>query len=92
MSSPGLDRILKIPGDLERNAGKWVCVKLLEAESGQKVVRGRIGTVTGEGFGLLMETGKKSSTIQIRFSNVRSVQAEFWKPVPLRSAQGANLS
>ena len=92
VSSPGLDRILKIPGDLERNAGKWICVKLVEAMSGQKVVRGRIGTVAGEGFDLVMEAGKKSSTIQIRYSNVRSVQAEFWKPVPLTSAQGANRS
>ncbi|MCL4486017.1 MAG: ribosome maturation factor RimP [Nitrospirae bacterium] len=92
VSSPGLDRILKIPGDLEKNAGKWVSVKLLEPVSGQKVLRGRIGAVSEEGFDLLVETGKKSSTIQVGFSNVRSVQAEFWRPVPVPSARGADRS
>ena len=82
VSSPGLDRMLKIPVDLERNPGRWVNVKLVEAMSGQKVWKGRIGAVTAEGFELLVSSGKKSATLEISFSNVKSVQAEFWRSVP----------
>ena len=79
VSSPGLDRVLKLPNDLEKNPGKWVSVKLIEAMSAQKVLKGRIGSVDEHGFELLMEVGKKRSVVSVMFSNVKSVQAEFWK-------------
>ncbi len=92
VSSPGLDRMLKIPADLERNPGQWVNVKLVEAVSGQKVWKGRIGAVSAEGFELLVSSGKKSAILQVLFSNVRSVQAEFWRPVPAPKDREATRS
>jgi len=82
VSSPGLDRVLRVPDDLFRNPGKWVCVKLNSAISSQKVLRGRIGLVSEAGFELLVTAGKKEEKIPIDFLNVKSAQAEFWKPVP----------
>jgi ribosome maturation factor RimP len=81
ISSPGLDRILKIPAELSRNPGKWVLVKLHNAVLDEKVWRGRIGAVGEAGFEILVDSGKTKEKIHIDFMNVKSVQAEFWKPV-----------
>ncbi len=82
VSSPGLDRILKIPGDLAKNRGKWISLKLIEPLSGQKVLRGRIGNVLENQFDLMIESGKKKTSVPVMFSNIKSGQAEFWRPVP----------
>jgi ribosome maturation factor RimP len=82
VSSPGLDRMLKLPEDLRKNPGQWVSVKLSEEIEGQKVLKGRIGPVGEEGFDLIVEAGKKSKTLSIPFAILRSAQAEFWRPVP----------
>ena len=82
VSSPGLDRLLRIPVDLLSNTGKWVVVKLAVALEGQKVLRGRIGTCSEAGFELHVATGKTGTVVFVEFSAIKSVQAEFWKPSP----------
>ena len=81
VSSPGLDRDLRVPAELPKNSGKWICVKLNAAVSNQKVLRGKIGSVSETGFDLLVFSGKKEEKIFISFQNVKNIQAEFWKPV-----------
>ena len=88
VSSPGLDRLLKIPEDLRKNEGKWVSLKLVDAIDGQKVLKGRIGSVGDEGFSLHVDAGKKSRILEVPFLQLRSVQAEFWRPVPLAQEKG----
>lgn len=82
VSSPGLDRLLRIPADLLSNEGKWVMVKLVVALEGQKVLRGRIGKCSGAGFELHVATGKTGKVVFVEFPAIKSVQAEFWKPSP----------
>ena len=83
VSSPGLDRLLKIPEDLRKNEGKWVSLKLVDAIEGQKVLKGRIGSVGDAGFFLHVDAGKKSRILEVPFLQLRSVQAEFWRPAPV---------
>lgn len=82
VSSPGLDRILKIPADLFLNKGKWITVKLNIMVDKQKVFRGRIGLIGDAGFELIVAVGKSTKVMLIDYSAVKSVQAEFWKPIP----------
>ena len=88
VSSPGLDRLLKVPEDLRKNEGKWINLKLVDAIEGQNVLKGRIGPVGDAGFTLLIDAGKKSRTLDIPFDQLRSVRAEFWRPVPVARQQG----
>ncbi|MGC8528620.1 MAG: ribosome maturation factor RimP [Leptospirillia bacterium] len=88
VSSPGLDRLLKIPEDLRKNEGKWVNLKLVDPIDGQKVLKGRIGSVGDTGFSLHMDAGKKSLILEVPFLQLRSVQAEFWRPVPPAQEKG----
>ncbi len=88
VSSPGLDRLLRIPEDLRSNEGKWVSLKLVDAVEGQKVIKGRIGPVGDAGFSLRVDAGKKSRILEIPFGQLRSVQAEFWRPVPPDQSKG----
>ncbi|MHB1285688.1 MAG: hypothetical protein ACYCYP_03855 [Leptospirales bacterium] len=78
VSSPGLDRVLRVPEDLLLHAGKHVKIKTKESVQNQKVFRGII-----EGFsdGVLVissQVGKDIVQESFPILAISEVRAEFW--------------
>ncbi|MCL4460985.1 MAG: ribosome maturation factor RimP [Nitrospirae bacterium] len=78
VSSPGLDRILRVPEDLLIHLGKHIKVKTMESLQGQRVFRGIIESVQ-DGVLLISSTeGKKQIRHSIPLGIVAEARAEFW--------------
>jgi ribosome maturation factor RimP len=79
VSSPGLDRVLKLPQELEASLGKHVKVRTNEPIRNQKVFRGRIESIDGTNLVLTSDVGKKTVSETIPFGIILEVKAEFWR-------------
>ncbi len=79
VSSPGLDRVLRIPRELEVNLGRHVKVRTREPVREQKVFRGRIDSFDGEKLVLASVIGKKTVFETIPLDIISEVRAEFWR-------------
>ncbi|MHB8543680.1 MAG: hypothetical protein ACYC9S_06730 [Leptospirales bacterium] len=78
VSSPGLDRVLRIPDDLLLHAGKHVKVKTKEPFRNQKVFRGKIEGVIEGDLLLSSPVGKKIVQESVPLEVISEVRAEFW--------------
>lgn len=58
VSSPGLDRGLSRPEHYQKSIGKVVRIKTYQAIDGQKVFRGRLGSLDGSGVVLTTDSGE----------------------------------
>lgn len=79
VSSPGLDRILRLPHELEASLGKHVKVRTSESVRNQKIFRGRIDSVDKEKLVLVSVVGKKTVFETIPIGIISEVRAEFWR-------------
>lgn len=64
VSSPGIDRPLKLPRDYKRNLGKKITVKLYKPLNGKKQYTGILGSYTETSFVLLTEKGELTFEIK----------------------------
>jgi ribosome maturation factor RimP len=78
VSSPGLDRLLRIPEDLLTHVGKHIKVKTKESLQGQRVFRGIIESVQSGVLLISSVEGKKQLRHSIPMELVAEVRAEFW--------------
>ena len=78
VSSPGLDRVLRIPEDLLLHVGKHIKVKMKEPIQGQRVFRGTIGSLEAGVLLISSVEGKKQLKHSIPLDLVAEVRAEFW--------------
>ena len=78
VSSPGLDRLLRLPQDLLIHVGKHIKVKTKEALRGQRVFRGAIESVDAGLLVISSVEGKKQLQHSIPVDLVAEVRAEFW--------------
>lgn len=78
VSSPGLDRVLRVPDDLLLHAGKHVKVNTKESIRNQKVFRGRIDGVIEGSLLLSSSVGKKTVQESVPLEVISEVRAEFW--------------
>lgn len=86
VSSPGLDRVLRVPDELLLHAGKHVKVKTKESVRNQKIFRGRIDGVVDGVLVLSIQAGKKTVQETLPLDIIGEVRAEFWlDPDPGRS-------
>ncbi len=86
VSSPGLDRVLRVPDELLLHAGKHVKVKTKESVRNQKIFRGRIDGVVDGVLVLSTQAGKKTVQETLPLDVIGEVRAEFWlDPDPGRS-------
>lgn len=79
VSSPGLDRVLKLPQELETSLGKHVKVRTSEPIRNQKVFRGRIESLDEANLVLISAAGKKTVSDTIPLGIILEVKAEFWR-------------
>lgn len=68
VSSPGLDRPLKLEWDYKRNLGKKITVKLYKPLDGKKTYNGVLASYTEDSF--VLDTGKQ----QITFNKKETAQ------------------
>ncbi|MFP5384013.1 MAG: ribosome maturation factor RimP [Gammaproteobacteria bacterium] len=73
VSSPGLDRVLFEPSQYERYAGSLLLVRTQAAIAGRRRFRGRLQSVSGEGFVLALDEGGEQA---IAFAAVDKAQIE----------------
>lgn len=78
VSSPGLDRVLRVPEDLSLHIGKHIKVKTKESLEGQRVFRGTIDNISGGNLMLVSAEGKKSIRHSIPLNVIAEARAEFW--------------
>lgn len=58
VSSPGIDRPLKLPRDYKRNLGKKISVKLYKPLDGKKQYQGVLASYTDDAFTLATDKGE----------------------------------
>ncbi len=87
VSSPGLDRVLRIPEELASSIGRTVKVKTLNPVNGQKVFRGKIEVLGPENLNIMVQVGKKVVVESIPLTEIKEVQAQFWEDVPPEPAK-----
>lgn len=73
VSSPGLDRVLFEPSQYVRYAGSLLLVRTQAAIAGRRRFRGRLQSVTDEGFVLALDEGGEQA---IAFAAVDKAQIE----------------
>lgn len=73
VSSPGLDRVLFEPSQYERYTGSLLLVRTQAAIAGRRRFRGRLQSVTDDGFVLVLDEGGEQA---IAFAAVDKAQIE----------------
>jgi len=77
VSSPGLDRPLRTPGEYQRFVGRLAQIVVSEAINGQTFLKGRIREVTDDA--VLLEGESQPHRVPFAIISRAKLEVEFWK-------------